>query len=69
MDIILGRLDNRLLHGIIATQWVQHTACERLMIIDDEVALDSQKKGYHAYRQARRNATVHHHNTNRCRQF
>ena len=44
MDIILGRLDNRLLHGIIATQWVQHTACERLMIIDDEVALDSQKK-------------------------
>ena len=44
MDIILVRLDNRLLHGIIATQWVQHTACERLMIIDDEVALDSQKK-------------------------
>lgn len=44
MDIILGRLDNRLLHGIIATQWVQHTKCERLMIIDDEVASDSQKK-------------------------
>lgn len=44
MDIILGRLDNRLLHGIIATQWVQHTKCERLMIIDDEVASNPQKK-------------------------
>ncbi|MFV0381054.1 MAG: PTS system mannose/fructose/N-acetylgalactosamine-transporter subunit IIB [Breznakia sp.] len=44
MDIILGRLDNRLLHGIIATQWAQHTKCERLMIIDDEVASDPQKK-------------------------
>ncbi|MDQ0363182.1 PTS sugar transporter subunit IIB [Breznakia pachnodae] len=44
MDIVLGRLDNRLLHGIIATQWAQHTKCERLMIIDDEVAADPQKK-------------------------
>lgn len=44
MDIILGRIDNRLLHGIIATQWVQHTKCDRLMIIDDEVAMNIQKK-------------------------
>lgn len=44
MDIISGRLDNRLLHGIIATQWVQHIGCERLMIIDDEVAQNPQKK-------------------------
>lgn len=44
MDIKLGRLDNRLLHGIIATQWVQHTQCDRLMIIDDEIAQNQEKK-------------------------
>lgn len=44
MEIVLARLDNRLLHGIVATQWVQHSRCDRLMIIDDETATDLTKK-------------------------
>lgn len=38
------RLDERLLHGIIATQWIPIITCDRVMIIDDRVALDPIKK-------------------------
>lgn len=38
MEIILGRIDNRLLHGIVAAQWSPLSKCTRLMVIDDKVA-------------------------------
>lgn len=44
MAIVLARIDNRLLHGVVATQWAPMTGCTRLMVIDDEVANDLQKK-------------------------
>lgn len=44
MSIVLARIDNRLLHGVVATQWSPMTGCTRLMVIDDEVANDVQKK-------------------------
>lgn len=37
MGIVLARIDNRLLHGIVATQWAGRSA-QRIMIIDDTVA-------------------------------
>lgn len=44
MAIVLTRIDNRLLHGVVATQWAPITGCTRLMVIDNEVANDPQKK-------------------------
>lgn len=40
MGIVLARLDNRLLHGIVATQWAPSTGANRIMVVDDEVASD-----------------------------
>lgn len=38
MPITLTRIDNRLLHGIVATQWAGKSGAQRIMIIDDEAA-------------------------------
>ena len=38
MRIALSRIDNRLLHGVVATQWAPQTGAQRVMIIDDETA-------------------------------
>lgn len=40
MSIILARIDNRLLHGIVASQWSHISGGTRLMVIDDKVAND-----------------------------
>lgn len=44
MSIVAARIDNRLLHGIVATQWVPEIRPQRVMIIDDEYADDPTKK-------------------------
>lgn len=44
MEIKLARIDNRLLHGIVASQWAPSVGAMRVMIIDDEVAGDKLKK-------------------------
>ena len=44
MSIIAARIDNRLLHGIVATQWVPEFKPQRLMNIDDVYANDPTKK-------------------------
>ena len=38
MSIISARVDNRLLHGIVATQWAPLIGAQRVMIIDDHIA-------------------------------
>lgn len=38
MSIVLARIDNRLLHGIVATQWTPLSGASRVMVIDDTVA-------------------------------
>ena len=40
MSIVLARIDNRLLHGIIATQWAPASGADRMMVIDDTTASD-----------------------------
>ena len=44
MAIVLARIDNRLLHGVVATQWAPTSGCNRIMVIDDGTANDPQKK-------------------------
>ena len=38
MNIVLTRIDNRLLHGIVMTQWAGTTGAQRVMVIDDKTA-------------------------------
>lgn len=38
MSIISARVDNRLLHGIVATQWAPFIGAQRVMVIDDHIA-------------------------------
>ena len=40
MAIISARVDNRLLHGIVATQWAPLLGAQRVMVIDDHIASD-----------------------------
>lgn len=44
MSIVLARLDNRLLHGIVAAQWTPRSGATRVMVIDDKVANDPMLK-------------------------
>ncbi len=41
MEIVLARIDNRLLHGIVVSQWAGTTGADRVMVINDRVANDS----------------------------
>ena len=40
MNIVLVRVDNRLIHGQIIEAWIPYTEASRIIIADDEVAAD-----------------------------
>jgi len=40
MSIVMARLDNRLLHGVVAVQWAPQSGANRIMVIDDKTAND-----------------------------
>ena len=40
MDIRLTRIDDRLIHGQVATVWSKATGIERILVVSDEVAND-----------------------------
>ena len=42
--IVGVRLDNRLLHGVVATQWAPYVKCNRILIIDDNIASNPLQK-------------------------
>lgn len=44
MSSILARIDQRLIHGIVVTQWTGATKAKRLMVVDDEVSKDEIQK-------------------------
>lgn len=39
-EIVLTRIDDRLIHGQVMTAWVKKTRANQILIIDDEVAKD-----------------------------
>ena len=41
MKIVLARIDDRLIHGQVATVWSKVTGCNRIIVCDDEVAKDT----------------------------
>lgn len=40
MNIVLARIDDRLIHGQVATVWSKVTNCQRIIVCDDDVAKD-----------------------------
>ena len=39
-NIVLVRIDDRLVHGQVMTSWLNYTGANKIMVIDDEVAED-----------------------------
>jgi len=44
MKISLARIDDRLIHGQVVTSWSKETKCERIIVVNDEVAADVMRK-------------------------
>ncbi|GAA3585270.1 PTS sugar transporter subunit IIB [Gibbsiella greigii] len=44
MSVVLARIDQRLIHGIVVTQWTGFTKAKRLMVVDDEISQDETQK-------------------------
>ncbi|MDF7681995.1 PTS sugar transporter subunit IIB [Lactobacillus sp. ESL0679] len=44
MSVVLARIDQRLIHGIVVTQWAGATKAKRLMVVDDEISKDEVQK-------------------------
>ncbi|NLZ52423.1 MAG: PTS sugar transporter subunit IIB [Thermoanaerobacteraceae bacterium] len=40
LNIVLTRIDDRLIHGQVMTAWVKYTQANRIIIVDDGVAQD-----------------------------
>jgi PTS system mannose-specific IIB component len=40
MDIVLARIDERLIHGQVAMNWSRYSKCERIIVCSDEVSKD-----------------------------
>lgn len=46
MEIRLARIDDRLIHGQVATVWTKETQVERIIVISDDVAKDEVRKHF-----------------------
>ena len=44
MNIVLSRIDDRLIHGQVATIWSKDTKCQRIIVCNDDVEKDSIRK-------------------------
>ncbi|CUH94310.1 hypothetical protein P22_0376 [Propionispora sp. 2/2-37] len=44
MQICLARVDDRLIHGQVATTWVKAVGCNKIIACSDEVAADALRK-------------------------
>jgi len=44
MNIVLARIDDRLIHGQVATIWSKDTKCQRIIVCNDDVTKDSIRK-------------------------
>lgn len=44
MKIALARIDDRLIHGQVATIWSKQTKCQRIIVCNDDVANDEIRK-------------------------
>lgn len=46
MSVILARVDQRLIHGLIVNQWAQALQVKRFMVVDDELSTNEVIKAF-----------------------
>lgn len=39
-DIVLCRIDSRLIHGQVMTKWVNQSSANKIVVVSDELAAD-----------------------------
>ena len=44
-NILLTRIDNRMIHGQVATQWSSYLGANLLLVANDKVAADPMRQG------------------------
>lgn len=44
LNVVFARVDNRLMHGIVMTQYYPATGAKRIMVVDDEIANNPTRK-------------------------
>ncbi|AKP02760.1 PTS sugar transporter subunit IIB [Companilactobacillus pabuli] len=44
MTVVLARIDQRLIHGLIVNQWAQALKVKRFMVVDDEISKNESIK-------------------------
>ncbi|WP_294602004.1 PTS sugar transporter subunit IIB [uncultured Lactobacillus sp.] len=44
MTVVLARIDQRLIHGLIVNQWAQYLKIKRFMVVDDELSKNESIK-------------------------
>lgn len=44
MELSLVRIDDRLIHGQVATDWAKYSKCNRIIVSSDQVAEDTLRK-------------------------
>jgi PTS system mannose-specific IIB component len=44
MNIVLARIDDRLIHGQVVTVWTRETRCERIIVCNDDADADPIRK-------------------------
>lgn len=44
MVLVLARIDQRLVHGIVVTQITKSVSAKRIMVIDDQISQDEEQK-------------------------
>ena len=44
-NIVLTRIDNRLIHGQVATQWTSTVGANLLLVANDAVSKDAMRQG------------------------
>lgn len=44
MNLVLTRVDNRLIHGQVATAWTQHSGANLLVVPNDQISTDTTRQ-------------------------
>ena len=44
MPVTIARVDQRLIHGMVVSQWVREAEAQRIMVVDNDIAKDEDQK-------------------------
>ena len=67
--VVLARVDQRLIHGLIVNQWAPHLQVKRFMVVDDVLCNNEEIKASMRMAKAGRNRSVCHQHRDSNHQF